>query len=111
MGTPVYGVIFVTTTCDSSRFTIASIRPKLTPESGHWAEVLEVRGPMQAAAVILTLIALYAAFYSFCRVAADADAQASRYRARVLQMRSTLRPVWRVSGTAAITSIEVGRGR
>ena len=66
---------------------------------------------MQAAAIIVMLIAHYAALYSFCRVAADAEAKASRYRARVLQMRSSMRPVWRMSSPAPITSIEVGRGR
>ena len=66
---------------------------------------------MQAAAIIVTLVALYAALYSFCRVAAESEAKANRQRTRVLQMRSSRRPVWRVSGPAPITSIEVGRGR
>lgn len=66
---------------------------------------------MQAAAIIVTLIGLYAALYSFCRVAADSETKANRYRARVLQMRSNLRPVWRMGSQAHVVSIEVARGR
>ncbi len=52
---------------------------------------------MQFAAIILTVIAVYAAFYSFCKIAADAEAQADRYRRRVLQARASAPPVWRLS--------------
>ncbi|MGZ4786878.1 MAG: hypothetical protein ACXVZX_00050 [Terriglobales bacterium] len=52
---------------------------------------------MHIAAIILTFLAVYAAFYSFCTVAADAEAHADRYRRRVLQARASTPPVWRLS--------------
>jgi hypothetical protein len=64
---------------------------------------------MQIVAIILTVLAVYAAFYSFCKVAADAEAQADRYRRRVLQARSTARPVWRLSAERAVP-LEIVRG-
>ena len=51
---------------------------------------------MHIAAILLTLVTVYAAFYSFCKVAADAEAQADRYRRRVLQARASSPPIWRV---------------
>lgn len=52
---------------------------------------------MQAAAIILTLLAVYASFFSFCRVAAEAEAKANRYRRRVTQTRASMPAVWRFS--------------
>jgi len=52
---------------------------------------------MHILAIILTFIAVYTAFYSFCKVAADAEAHADRYRRRVLQARASSPPVWRLS--------------
>jgi hypothetical protein len=37
---------------------------------------------MQAAAIIVTFLSLYAAFFSFCRVAAQSETRAGRYRTR-----------------------------
>ena len=103
------GVIYITNTCDSFRLAERSNRPKLALESGYWAEVLEVRGPMQAAAIIISLIALCTAFYSFCWVAADAEAKSSRYRTRTSQARK-LAKVYRMPSRPGIR-IEVARGR
>lgn len=66
---------------------------------------------MQAVAIILTVIALYAAMYSFCKVAAEADEQADRYKRRVLQARTTLPDVWRISARVPAPRFEVVRGR
>ena len=52
---------------------------------------------MQAAAIILTIIALYAMFYSLCRIAAETEAKADRYRRRVAQARASIPAIWRVS--------------
>ena len=66
---------------------------------------------MQAAAIIVTLLALYVALYSFCKVAAEAEATADRYKRRTSSMRSTIPAVWRISNGFRETSVEVARGR
>lgn len=65
---------------------------------------------MQAAAIILTLVALYAAAYSFCRAAADAEAQADRYRTRLSRTRK-LAKVYPMPSRTSSVGIEVARGR
>jgi len=65
---------------------------------------------MQAAAIVITLIALYAALYSFCRVAAEAEANADRYKRRISGRRGSMPPVWRMK-SAKIIQMEVARGR
>jgi len=66
---------------------------------------------MHAAAIILTPVAMYAAFFSFCKVAADAEATADRYRRRVQQTRAKLPVVWRMSAGKQSSHREVIRGR
>ena len=66
---------------------------------------------MQAAAIILTLIAIYVAFFSFGKLAADAEEKADRYKRRVSQARTTIPAGWRLSGSERATRLEVVRGR
>jgi len=63
---------------------------------------------MYAAAFVLIVSSLYLASYSFCKVAADADAQASRYYRRSLQARNNVQAIFTVPGTPRV---EVLRGR
>ena len=64
---------------------------------------------MQVAAIILTVIAVYVAALAFCRVAADADAQANRYYRRNLQARNNVQAIF--SMVPAGSRLEVLRGR
>lgn len=66
---------------------------------------------MQAAAIILTFLAVYAAFYSFCKVAADAEREADRYRRRLVQARAAVPAAWRISQVVQEPRLEVVRGR
>jgi hypothetical protein len=65
---------------------------------------------MQVAAIILTVIAVYVAALAFCRVAADADAQASRYYRRTLQARNNVQCILTMA-PAGNARVEVLRGR
>jgi len=65
---------------------------------------------MYVAAFILIVLALYLASYSFCKVAAEADAQASRYYRRSLQARNNVRPIFTVAAMET-SRMEVLRGR
>ncbi len=65
---------------------------------------------MYAAAFILIVLSLYLAPYAFCKVAADADAQADRYHRRTLQARSNVIAICGVA-PAGPARLEVLRGR
>jgi len=66
---------------------------------------------MQAAAIVLTLIAIYVAFFSFGKLAADAEEQADRYKRRVSQARTTVPAAWRLSAPEGAARLGVVRGR
>ena len=66
---------------------------------------------MQAAAIILTLLAMYAAFLSLCRVAAQAEESANRYRRRVSHRRAAIPAVWKFSNAGQVQRWEVFHGR
>lgn len=65
---------------------------------------------MYAAAFILIVLALYVASFAFCKVAADADAQANRYYRRSLQARNNVQAIWSVAA-ASTARVEALRGR
>ncbi len=66
---------------------------------------------MQAAAIIVTLIALYATLYSLCWVAAESEAKTDRYRTRTARARNNMPPVWRMRASGNVVRMEVARGR
>ena len=72
--------------------------------------VFKWESSMHAAAIIFTIMAVYVAVFAFCKVAADADAQASRYYRRSLQARRNLPAVWTMAPAGA-SRVEVLRGR
>ena len=65
---------------------------------------------MYAAAFISIVIALYVSAFAFCKVAAEADAQASRYQRRVQQVRNNVISI-RSFAAAGPSRLEALRGR